>query len=54
MVRNTSSGDENGVREAGISFRVLAKRLMISAPGVGYAEERGEAIVQESDYELMQ
>ena len=54
MARNASSGDENGAREAGISFRALAKRLMISAPGVGYAVERGEAIVQESHYELIQ
>jgi hypothetical protein len=36
------------VREAGISLRTLAKRLGLSAPGVGYAVERGEAIVQES------
>jgi hypothetical protein len=42
------------VREAGISLRTLAKRLRISAPGVGYAVERGEAIVQESHYELAQ
>ena len=42
------------VREAGISLRTLAKRLRISAPGVGYAVERGEAIVQESRYELIQ
>jgi len=39
------------VREAGISLRTLAKRLRVSAPGVGYAVERGEAIVQESHYE---
>jgi hypothetical protein len=32
----------------------LAKRLMISAPGVGYAVERAETTVQESHYELMQ
>jgi len=42
------------VREAGISLRTLAKRLGISAPGVGYAVERGETIVQESHYELIQ
>ncbi len=29
------------VREAGIPLRALAKRLGISAPGVGYAVERG-------------
>ena len=42
------------VREAGISLRTLAKRLWISAPGVGYAVERGEAIVQENQLELIQ
>jgi hypothetical protein len=42
------------VREAGISLRAMAKRLGISAPAVGYAVERGEAMVQESDYELIQ
>ena len=42
------------VREAGISLRTMAKRLRISAPGVGYALERGEAIVQKSHYELIQ
>ena len=42
------------VREAGISLRALAKRLGISAPGVGYAVERGEAIVQENHFELIQ
>jgi hypothetical protein len=40
--------------EAGISLRTLAKRLRLSAPGVGYAVERGEAIVQESHYELIE
>ena len=42
------------VREAGIPLRTMAKRLGISAPAVGYAVERGEAIVQESHYELIQ
>jgi putative transposase len=42
------------VREAGISLRILAERLRMSAPGAGYAVERGEAIVQESHYELAQ
>jgi putative transposase len=42
------------VREAGISLRTLAKRLRVSAHGVAYAVERGEAIVQESHYELAQ
>ena len=41
------------VREAGISLRTLAKRLRMSAPGVGYAVERSEAIVQESHYVLI-
>ena len=42
------------VRETGISLRTLAKRLRISAPMVGYAMERGEAIVREGHYELIQ
>jgi chromosomal replication initiation ATPase DnaA len=42
------------VRAAEISLRTLSKRLRMSAPGVGYAVERGEAIVQESHYELIQ
>jgi REP element-mobilizing transposase RayT len=42
------------VREAGISFRTLAKRLGISAPGVGYAVERGEGILRENQYELIE
>jgi hypothetical protein len=42
------------VREAGISLRTLAKRLRVCDPGVGYAVERGEAIVQENHYELTQ
>ena len=41
------------VMEAGISLRTLAKRLRMSAPGVGDAVERGKAIVQESHYELI-
>jgi putative transposase len=41
-------------REAGISLRTLAKRLGISAPGVGYAVERGAAIVLENHYSLIQ
>jgi chromosomal replication initiation ATPase DnaA len=41
------------VREAGISLRTLAKRLGISAPGVGYAVERGEAIVQKNHWKLI-
>ena len=42
------------VREAGIPIRRLAKRLRISGPGVGYAVERGEAMVQGNHYELFQ
>lgn len=42
------------VKEAGISLRTLAKRLGISSPGVGYAVERGEAIVRENQFELIQ
>ena len=41
------------VREAGIPLRTLAKRLGISAPGVGYAVERGEAIIRGSKLELI-
>jgi len=41
------------VGEAGISLRTLAKRLGISSPGVGYAVERGEAIVRENQFELI-
>jgi hypothetical protein len=42
------------VRDARISLRALAKRLRMSAHGVGYAVERGEDIVQESRHELIQ
>jgi hypothetical protein len=41
------------VRAAEISLRTLSKRLRMSAPGVGYAVERGEAIVKEGNYELI-
>jgi len=41
------------VGEAGISLRTLAKRLGISSPGVGYAVERGEAIVRENQFDLI-
>jgi len=41
------------VREAGISLRTLAGRLGISGPGVGYAVERGAALVREDNCELM-
>ena len=41
------------VRDAGISLRTLARRLGISGPGVGYAVERGAALVRENNYALM-
>lgn len=41
------------VREVGLSIRALAKRLDMSAPGVGYAVERGAAIVLENKYNLI-
>ena len=40
------------VREFGISFTELAKRLGISVAGVGYSVERGEIIARENDYQL--
>jgi putative transposase len=42
------------VREAGISLRALAKQLGITAPGVGYAVERGEDMVRENEFELIE
>ena len=42
------------VREAGMSIRLLAKRLGMSAPGVVYAIERGAAIIRENQYGLIQ
>ena len=41
------------VREAGLSIRSVAKRLGMSAPGVGYAVERGASIVMENQYRLL-
>jgi hypothetical protein len=41
------------VRETGMSIRSLAKRLGMSAPGVGYAVERGAAIIRENQYSLI-
>jgi len=41
------------VREAGISIRSLSRQLGISGPGVGYAVERGAAIVRENHYVLI-
>ncbi|MFO7785937.1 MAG: transposase [Thermodesulfobacteriota bacterium] len=42
------------VREAGMSVRSLARRLDMSPPGVGYAAERGAAIIRENDYILVE
>jgi putative transposase len=42
------------VREAGMSLRELAGRLEMSAPGVGFAVERGEAIAHENGYKLIE
>jgi putative transposase len=42
------------VREAGIPLRTLATMLGISAPGVGYAVERGEAFVQKNQLKLIE
>jgi hypothetical protein len=42
------------VREIGMSLRALAGQLEMSAPGVGFAVERGEAIVQANGYELIE
>lgn len=41
------------VREVGMSLREVAARLEMSAPGVGYAVERGEAIARENGYRLI-
>ena len=38
------------VRELGISFTELGRRLGISVAGVGYSVERGEIIARENDY----
>ena len=40
------------VRELGMPVTTLAKRLEMSAPGVGYAVQRGEAIVRDHHYSL--
>ena len=42
------------VREIGMSLRELAGRLEMSAPGVGSAVERGEAIAHRNGYELIE
>lgn len=41
------------VREAGMSLREVAIRLEMSAPGVGYAVQRGEIIARKYGYELI-
>jgi hypothetical protein len=38
--------------KGGMSLRELAARLDMSAPGVGFSVERGEAIARENAYEL--
>ena len=42
------------MREFGISLTVLAKRIGMGPPGVGYAVQRGEAIAHENRYQLTQ
>ncbi len=41
------------VRELGISLTDLARELAMSIPGVGYAVEKGETIVQDNKYQLI-
>ena len=41
------------VREIGMSLRELAQDLEMSAPGVGFAVERGEAIAHRNGYKLI-
>lgn len=41
------------VSELGMSLRELARRLEMSPPGVGFSVERGEAIVRENGYHLI-
>ena len=42
------------VRELGISYTELAKRLEMSQPGVGYAVNRGEKIAKKHKYKLLE
>ena len=42
-----------GCQGGGIPLGALAKRLGLSDPGVGYAVERGEAIIRGSNLELI-
>lgn len=41
------------VRELGMTLTALARRLGISVPAVGYAVQRGEAIVREKNHQLI-
>jgi len=41
-------------RELGMSLTDLARELDMSTPGVGFAVERGEAIVHDNKYQLME
>jgi len=41
------------VRELGMSLTDLARELEMSIPGVGYAVEKGETIVQDNKYQLI-
>jgi len=41
------------VWELGISFTDLARHLQSSAPGVGYAVDRGRAMAQKNNYQLV-
>ena len=40
--------------EIGMTLREMAGRLEMSAPGVGFAVERGEAIAHTNGYKLIE
>ncbi len=40
------------VRELGMSLTDLARELEMGIPGVGYAVEKGETIVQDNKYQI--
>jgi REP element-mobilizing transposase RayT len=42
------------VRECGMSLRDLARRLKMTGPGVGFAVQRGEALVRVKGYRLVE
>ena len=42
------------VREIGMSLRELAGQLAMSSPGVGFAVERGKAIVHRNGHKLIE